>query len=156
MPGHQGFVGDFGEEEFLATILAHIQIHPGMEREFETLIRELFAGTGPEPAKRHYEYWRSAEPGLYYCLLAFDDFHGFLTHQTSDHHEQASPELGKLIEKMRLEWVDPVQGASELPPTDMQGLPDDADELTARYHKLFAAKLQDWWQPLRSAGLESR
>jgi len=51
---------------------------------------------------------------------------------------------------MRLEWVDPVQGASDLPPTEMQSLPTDADELTSRYHKLFAAKLQDWWQPLRS------
>jgi quinol monooxygenase YgiN len=135
----------------LATILAHIEIHPGREVEFETLIRELFAGTAPETAKRHYEYWRGAAPGLYYCLLAFDDFHGFLAHQTSDHHEKASPELGSLIAKMRLEWVDPVQGASELPSTDMQGLPDGADELTARYHELFAAKLQDWWQPLRSA-----
>ncbi len=135
----------------MATILAHIQIHAGKEIEFETLIRELFAGTRPEAAKRHYEYWRSAESGLYYCLLAFDDFHGFLAHQTSDHHEKASPELGKLISKMRLEWIDPVQGASELPATEMQPLPADADELTARYHKLFAATLQDWWQPLRSA-----
>jgi quinol monooxygenase YgiN len=103
-----------------------------------------------EPGKRHYEYWRSAEPGLYYCLLAFDDFHSFLVHQTSDHHEKASPELGRLIAKMRLEWVDPVQGASSLPPTEMQALPTDADALTARYHNLFAAQLQDWWQPLRS------
>jgi hypothetical protein len=31
----------------------------------------------------------------------------------------------------------------------MQTLPDGADELTARYHELFAATLQDWWQPLR-------
>jgi len=58
----------------LATILAHIQIQPGMELEFETLIGELFEATAQEPGKRHYEYWRSAEPGLYYCLLAFDDF----------------------------------------------------------------------------------
>jgi quinol monooxygenase YgiN len=135
----------------LATILAHIQINPGMESDFETLVCDLFAGTAPETAKRHYEYWRGAEPGFYYCLLAFDDFHGFLTHQTSDHHEKASPELGKLIAKMRLEWVDPVQGASELPPTEMQGVPAGADELTTRYHKLFAATLQDWWEPLRSA-----
>jgi quinol monooxygenase YgiN len=134
----------------MATILAHIQIHPGKEIEFETLVRKLFSGTVREPAKRHYEYWRGAAPGLYYCLLAFDDFHGFLDHQTSDHHEKASPELGRLIAKMRLEWVDPVQGASELPPTEMQDLPAGADELTKRYHKLFAATLQDWWQPLRS------
>jgi quinol monooxygenase YgiN len=134
----------------VATILAHIQIHPGKEAEFEALASELFEGTVRESRKRHYEYWRSAEPGLYYCLLAFDDFHAFLAHQTSEHHEKASPQLGEFIEKIRLEWVDPVQGASELPPTEMQALPPDADELTARYHKLFAARLQDWWQPLRS------
>ncbi len=140
----------FEGEVALATILAHIQIHPGKELEFETLVGKLFEATAQEPGKRHYEYWRSAEPGLYYCLLAFDDFHAFLAHQTSEHHEKASPEFGRLIAKMRLEWVDPVQGASDLPPTEMQSLPTDADELTARYHKLFAAKLQDWWQPLRS------
>ena len=134
----------------MATILAHIRIHPGKEVEFETLAREIFEGTAREAGKRHYEYWRGAEPGFYYCLLAFEDFHAFIVHQTSEHHEKASPELGKLIEKMRLEWVDPVQGASDLPPTQMQPLPEGADELTARYHKLFAATLQDWWQPVRS------
>lgn len=135
----------------MATILAHIQIHPGMEARFEALVSELHEATARESGKRHYDYFRSAEPGLYYCLLAFDDFHAFLAHQTSEHHEKASPQLGELIAKMRLEWVDPVQGASELPPTDMQALPDDADELTTRYHQLFAATLQDWWQPLRTS-----
>ena len=122
-----------------------------MEARFEALVSELHEATARESGKRHYDYFRSAEPGLYYCLLAFDDFHAFLAHQTSEHHEKASPQLGELIAKMRLEWVDPVQGASELPPTDMQALPDDADELTTRYHQLFAATLQDWWQPLRTS-----
>jgi quinol monooxygenase YgiN len=135
----------------MATILAHIQIHPGRERDFEDLVRELHRATSFEPGKRHYEYWRAAEPGLYYCLLAFDDFHAFLEHQTSDHHEEASPRLGELISKMQLEWVDPVQSASDLPPTEMQALPGGADELTTRYHKLFAPNLQDWWQPLRES-----
>ena len=134
----------------MAPILAHIRVHPGRERDFEALVQELFRETAGEPGKRHYEYWRSAEASLYYCLLAFDDFHAFLAHQTSDHHEAASPKLGELIAKMRLEWVDPVQGASELPPTEMQELPANADSKTTRYHELFAATLQEWWQPLRS------
>ena len=133
----------------MATILAHIQVHAGREADFEAIARELHRGTATEPGKRHYEYWRGAERGLYYCLLAFDDFHAFITHQTSDHHEAASPKLGELIEKMRLEWVDPVQGASDLPPTAMQPLRDGADDLTARYHRLFEATLQEWWLPLR-------
>lgn len=134
----------------MATILAHIQVQPGRERDFEAIARELHAATDREPGKRHYEYWRGAKPGLYYCLLAFDDFHAFLEHQTSDHHEEASPKLGELVAKIRLEWVDPVEGASTLPPTRAQPLPPDADDLTTRYHKLFAPELQAWWGALRS------
>ncbi len=134
----------------MATILAHIQIHEGRESDFEALVQDLHAATMAEPGKRHYEYWRSATPGLYYCLLAFDDFHAFLAHQTSDHHESASPKLGEFIEGIRLEWVDPVEGASALPPTEMQPLSDGADELTIRYHGLYAATMQEWWKPLRN------
>ncbi|MGH0031169.1 MAG: putative quinol monooxygenase [Myxococcota bacterium] len=135
----------------MATILAHIQVHEGREPEFEELASDLHRAThAGERGVRHYEYWRSATPGLYYCLLAFDDFHAFLAHQTSDHHEDAAPKLGELIRDMQLEWVDPVQGASKLPPTEMQGLPEGADAPTARYHRLFAAKLQEWWRSLRS------
>ena len=134
----------------MATILAHIQIHEGKESDFEALVQDLRAATRAEPGNRHYEYWRSATRGLYYCLLAFDDFQAFLVHQTSNHHESASPKLGEFIEGIRLEWVDPVQGASALPPTEMQPLPDDADELTIRYHGLYAPTLQEWWKPLRN------
>jgi len=133
----------------MATILAHIQVHPGSERAFEALARELRAATLSEPGMRHYDYWRSATPGLYYCLLAFDDFHAFLAHQTSDHHETASPKLAELIREMRLEWVDPVGGASDLPPTERQPLPEGADARTVRYHELFAPAIRDWWSPLR-------
>jgi quinol monooxygenase YgiN len=136
----------------MATILAHIHVHPGREAEFEAIARTLHVATlENESAVRHYEYWRGAKPGLYYCLLAFDDFNSFIVHQTSDHHETASPQLGELIEKMKLEWVDPVAGASRLPPTNSQALPDGADELTTNYHALFAAKIQDWWLSLRAS-----
>lgn len=137
----------------MATILAHIAVHEGREREFEDVARALHRDThAREAGVRHYEYWRGAEPGRYYCLLAFDDFHAFLAHQTSAHHEAASPALGALIREMRLEWVDPVAGASRLPPTQMQPLPAGADALTARYHRAFAARVQHWWEALRAAG----
>ncbi len=139
----------------MATILAHIQIKEGRERDFEAVARELHAATlERESAVRHYEYWRGAKPSLYYCLLAFDDFNSFIVHQTSDHHETASPKLGDLIADMKLEWVDPVQGASRLVATDMQPLGEGADELTQRYHRIFAATIQDWWLAIRdrSAG----
>lgn len=136
----------------MATILAHIELHDGCEREFERVARALHRAThANETGVRHYEYWRAAAPGHYYCLLAFDDFHAFLAHQTSEHHEAASPGLGELIRDMKLEWVDPVDRASLLPPTGMQPLPDGADALTERYSRLFAAKVQSWWETLRDA-----
>ena len=135
----------------MATILAHIQTQPGREADFEALVGELYRATQSETGKRYYEYWRGATPGLYYCLLAFDDFLHFLDHQVSDHHEAASPRLAEMIADLNLEWVDPVGGASELPPTAMQPLPEGASDLAQEYHQLFAAQVQDWWQALRKS-----
>ena len=81
----------------MATILAHIHVHEGKEAAFEALAAQLHRDTHRlETGVRRYEYWRGAERGLYYGLLAFDDFHAFLRHQTSEHHEAASPKLAWL------------------------------------------------------------
>ena len=134
----------------MATILAHITVRPGMAAEFEGVARTLYAATHDlEPRVRRYEYWRGAEPREYYALIACDDFRGFITHQVSDHHESASPDLGQVIESLRLEWVDPVEGASDLPPTEMQTALPGADDLTRRYTERFAAQIAPWWIPLR-------
>jgi quinol monooxygenase YgiN len=134
----------------MATVLAHITVRPGMEARFEDVAAQLHAATHAAESKvRRYEYFRGAAPGSYYSLLAFEDFLAFLDHQTSPHHEQASAELGELIADLRLEWLDPVGPASALAATEMQPLPADADDLTRRYHALFAADIKDWWQPLR-------
>jgi hypothetical protein len=50
-----------------------------------------------------------------------------------------------MIESLRLEWVDPVPGASPLVPTQMQSAPPDADELTRAYTQRFAAVVAEWW-----------
>jgi quinol monooxygenase YgiN len=134
----------------VATILAHITVRPGTEADFEAIARNLFERThAEEDGVIHYEYWRGAQPRTYYTLLAFDDHRTFIQHQTSDHHETASPLLGKTIESLRLEWVDPIAGASKLGPTAMQPAPDDADDLTRTYTDRFAAVIADWWTPLR-------
>lgn len=134
----------------MATILAHIRVRPGTETRFEELARTLHRSTHDgEEGVRRYEYWRGGDARTYYTLLAFDDFRSFITHQTSDHHEAASPALGEMIESIRLEWVDPVAGASDLPPTAHQEPLDGSDALTRRYSALFAADVADWWQPLR-------
>ena len=78
----------------MSTILAHLRVKPGEEARFEGIARELYAGSqASDRGLRHYEYWRGAEPGTYYCLLAYDDHRSFVAHQTSDHHESASPLL---------------------------------------------------------------
>jgi quinol monooxygenase YgiN len=134
----------------MATALSHIRVRPGMEAEFEEIAAELYRAThAEETAVGRYEYWRGAEPGSYYCLLSFDDFLGFLTHQSSDHHSAASPRLHEVTESMTLEWLDPVPAASPLAPTDVMPLPADATELEATYHRRFADIAQPWWLPLR-------
>ena len=116
----------------------------------QPIARDLFRiSHDREPALRRYEYWRGSEPRQYYTLIACDDFHGFLAHQTSAHHESAAPVLGELIESLRIEWIDPVAGASDLPSTRMQDLAADADELTRRYSERFAAQIATWWLALR-------
>jgi quinol monooxygenase YgiN len=134
----------------MATILAHLRVKPGAEARFEAIARELHDHThAHESGVRRYEYWRGAEERTYYALLAFDDVNTFIAHQTSDHHETAAPLLGDVLEALRLEWVDPITGASPLAPTRAQQPPVDADELFVRYHTRYAAQIADWWAPLR-------
>jgi quinol monooxygenase YgiN len=130
----------------VATLLAHIQVKPGHETAFEAIAAELYRETHlKEHGCLRYEYWRGAAPGFYYSLLSFEDFHGFLRHQTSDHHEEASPRIGDTCLSVKLEWVDPIGESSPLPPTRMQALPEGADDKTTLHHKVFAAIMQEWW-----------
>ncbi len=139
----------------MATILAHITVRPGMEADFEEMARTLYERThAEETGVQRYEYWRGAEPRTYYTLLSFDDHQSFIRHQTSDHHEAASPQLGRVIEGLRLEWVDPIGAASPLPATEMQPAPDDASELVNTYTDRFAAAIAGWWEPLRDAAAQ--
>lgn len=136
----------------MTTILAHITVKPGQEAAFEAIARDLYrASHAGEQGLLRYEYWRGATERTYYTLLAFSDHRAFIAHQTSDHHEAASPALGSVIEGLRLEFVDPVDGAAPLPRTEHQPAPDGADELTVAYTSRFAAKVPDWWSPLRAA-----
>lgn len=98
---------------------------------------------------RRYEYWRGAEPRSYYTLLSFDDHRSFIVHQTSDHHEEASPKIGDCLEGFKLEFVDPIAGASDLAPTNHQDAPADASELAEKYTERFKAEVADWWLALR-------
>jgi quinol monooxygenase YgiN len=130
----------------MATLLAHIQVKTGKEAEFETIAAKLYAETHRnESGCLRYEYWRGAEACFYYALLSFDDFHAFLRHQLSEHHESASPRIQEICVSVKLEWIDPIGAASPLPPTRTQDPDENADSKTARYHELFAAVVQEWW-----------
>jgi quinol monooxygenase YgiN len=134
----------------MASILAHITIKPGKERAFEDIIRPLFTRShAEEKALKRYEYWRGQEPGRYYTLLAFDDYNGFLIHQSSPHHEDAVPALSDVIADIRLEWLDPIQGASPLPPTAPQAVSDNAPDLAKKYAAMIPVAMADWWTDLR-------
>lgn len=134
----------------MATILAHITVREGAEREFEEIARTLFRTShAVEPGLRRYEYWRGESPRSYYTLLSFDDFTAFIEHQTSDHHEEASPAIGRLVENLRLEWVDPVSGAAPLDETRPVDLSGHERELVRKYARVFAVREAQWWYDLR-------
>ena len=135
----------------MATILAHISVRPGAEADFEAISRDLYAEShASEEGLLRYEYWRGAEAGTYYTLLSFRDFASFIAHQTSEHHEAASPKLGAVLTGLRLEWLDPVEGASPLPRTAPQDLSHVAHELTLLYAERFAARIAPWWATVRT------
>jgi quinol monooxygenase YgiN len=134
----------------MATILAHLTVKPGMAARFETIAAELYRLTHEhETEVRRYEYWRGSEENTYYTLLSYDTFLDFIAHQVSDHHESASPQLGEVLAGIRLEWVDPIQAASPLTPTDGQEAPADAAELVQTYARRYGAQVADWWLSLR-------
>ncbi len=136
----------------MATFITTVRVREGTEAEFEAVSRDLHAAThARESNVRRYEYFRGAEPRTYHVLLSFDTYDDFLTHQTSDHHEAAGERFRDLFEDISFEWLDPVDGASGLAPTEMAPLPpgDDASPLWRQYHETMPAVVQDWWLPLR-------
>ena len=55
----------------------------------------------------------------------------------------------EVIEDEQLEWVDPVQGASPLPPTNPQELPEDAPDIAKTYDEILRIVAPNWWNELR-------
>lgn len=134
----------------MATILAHIKIKPGCEAEMEAMAPALFRATHDHETRvLRYEYWRGQEERTYYTLLAFEDYQAFLFHQASPHHETLTANFRNIIESFRVEWIDPIQGASPLPATNQQPAPDDANELQKAYSQSMPAEVAAWWLPLR-------
>ena len=135
----------------MSTVLIRLKIKDGMEKRYEEIQKALYEQTHRlEKGVLRYEAWRCQDPGVYYCLLAFADYNTFLiAHQLSAHHEEATPPLMEVIEDEQLEWVDPVQGASPLPPTNPQELPEDAPDIAKTYDEILRIVAPNWWNELR-------
>jgi quinol monooxygenase YgiN len=137
----------------MATILAHIQIKPGKEARFEALQGALWRTThATEPGTKRYEFFRGETEGSYYGLLSFDDFQAFLVHQSSDAHEEFGAQFGDVVEGIRIEWIDAIEGANALKPNVPQDAPAGASDLQRTYAKSYAIRMADWWGALRNKG----
>ena len=134
-------------------MLARVLVHPGREADFEAVAAALWRRThADETGVARYEYWRGAEPGTYYTLGSFDGYDGFIRHQTSAHHVDAGVSLRALIADLHIEWVDAVDGANGLPPTDSSPTPPDAGDLERSYRARHAVTVAQWWHRLRRPG----
>lgn len=135
----------------MTTILAHVLVKDGKEADFEELGTMLYAETlAHEPRCRRYEYWRGNAPRTYYVLLSFDDFDGFMTHQVADYHDTAGAALGECFEAFRLEYVDPIQGASPLAPGQTSSpAPEGASDLWKTYVENHSEPQPEWWSTRR-------
>ena len=68
----------------MATILAHLEVHPGKEAEWEAIMAEMVRQTfEQEEQVIRYEYFKGQETLHYYCLLSFEDKWAFYLHQAS-------------------------------------------------------------------------
>lgn len=132
----------------MATLLCHIEINTGKEREFEAVMKEMYRRThAEEPNCVRYEYYRGAKPNTYYALLSFTDRFSFLQHQISDYHE--GYDFAAMINSLEMEWVDPVTDASPLIPTEVGELPPDATEAIHAAAATYVINMQPWWQQYR-------
>ncbi len=58
-----------------------------------------------------------------------------------------------LVDDASLEWVEPVKGLAEAPPTRQIALRGDEDEETRRYYERLPVEVDAWWpRPQPRAG----
>ncbi len=128
----------------MTTILAHIEIKTGMEKKFESIMKDMVEKTlADETGVLRYEYFKGQKPNFYYCLLSFEDKWAFYQHQNSDHHE--GHDFAAVLENIELEYLDPVEGASPLPHTLDPPLTDEMSEGMKKAQKLYPSQIAGWW-----------
>jgi quinol monooxygenase YgiN len=136
----------------MATLLVNMTIRAGREKRFEQIMRDLYGKThADEPSVRRYEHFRGTDERKYYSLLAFDSHLEFIHHQSAPYHEAYSAELYEVFEEVRMEWLDPLEGAAPLRSTKQQELPPDASDGERRNYDAYQLAEAAWWASLRTA-----
>ena len=127
----------------MATILAHLEVQPGKEAEWEAIMADMVRQTfEQEEQVLRYEYFKAQKPLHYYCLLSFEDKWAFYLHQASDYHE--GHDFENVLANVELEYLDPVKGANGLPATENPPLPEDASETLRNTELIFPILIPDW------------
>lgn len=133
----------------MSTLLAHVTVKEGMEEHWESIARTVVPATHEnEQNVVRYEYWRGSAPRTYYVLLSFESFDGFMEHQVADYHHNAG--FGDCFEDFKLEWVDPITGASPLKPSVTAGEErPDKDDVWNTYVRNHSETAPQWWSAMR-------
>jgi quinol monooxygenase YgiN len=128
----------------MTTILAHIEIKPGKEEKFESIMKDMVERTLAEESDvLRYEYFKGQQQNFYYCLLSFADKWAFYRHQNSDHHE--GHDFADVLQGIKLEYLDPVEDSSPLPHTLDPPLEDDMPEAIKKAQALYPSQIAGWW-----------
>ncbi len=135
----------------MSTLLAKAKLKPQFEDFFEDIARVVFQATHDnESAMVRYEYFRGTDDRTYYVLLSFENFEGFMEHQVADYHHNV--DFMDCFEEFRLEWVDPIEGASPLVQSETQGTLDDSrDDRWNQYVENHSEVTPKWWLSQRAS-----
>jgi len=134
----------------MSTLLAHVKVKAGFEDHWESIAKRVFAATHKtETGCNRYEYWRGSDERTYYVLLSFDSFNDFMTHQVADYHHNT--DFGDCFEAFKLEWVDPISGASPLRESTTSGSTDSSkDDVWNQYVANHSSETPEWWLQQRA------
>jgi hypothetical protein len=129
----------------MATLLCQLTIRAECVEEFENSQRMMFAETNKEKYVRLYQSFRSMNEREYFVIMTFDNYASFIDHEISPRHEEQN--AMPMIETIQFHWLDPLEGASDLPPTAYQEIPDPTP-LQKKYIDMFQIHRAAWWPKL--------
>lgn len=80
-------------------VVATLKVKPGMEREFETVAKELVAKVNAnEPGCKLYALHRTDTPGTYVFMERYTDQAAVEAHRASEHFKSLGRKMGEYLE----------------------------------------------------------